>query len=383
MLVFRIELQRDLLAMVYDQGMMNVIYQNHGNFEDAVKAPLLSAMEASSVEKYGMWIQAQPVRANITYAQIERYSRSEQIKAPIARRRRVVSVQDPETGGQSDGDEQPVYQVSGEGSGRSITTDVVKALTPTLDGMREDITSMMKTGTEHTQAIDNLRKENNILRQGLTNRNLHGDSTFATSGGSNSDQLVAPVQVSTAARYGKKPMAIAAAMQAGGSSRPPSKRAEVEEVKRTIITLAALKHHSPIWHDLVVKLLAKLNRTMDDDCVVCDRGNGKFPPRRKHPTKECGALFTLTPEGQEWLANKVVELNKRGAGFSRAANTFGKTSAKIALANGYTEEELVASVCGVCAGADDEAAALDLYQSAIEANWAGELEEAVMALADA
>ena len=76
-----------------------------------------------------------------------------------------------------------------------------------------------------------------------------------------------------------------------------------------------------------------------------------------------------------------MELNSRSGGQTKSANVFSKSSAKIALANGYEEDDLVNGICQVCV-TEDAGEAIEVFHRASEAEWQGDLQKAVMDLAN-
>ena len=140
------------------------------------------------------------------------------------------------------------------------------------------------------EAIRNLSEENKILRVGITNRQKEPD-TFAQQAATSS----------TPPSFGEL---IAASMRAGDNSsrgrfQPKAPAKAPAATERADVNMEEIPS---VWRTLVTELLKQMNKTMDDECVLCTRGNLK--PFKPHPTKQCGILFTLTKAGIAWAKAK-------------------------------------------------------------------------------
>ena len=356
-MVNRTSLQHQLLGSLYPAATMATFYQGHLNFDAAILEPMLSAMEQAD-PKYQSWINSQPARGAITWAQIKNLAMTEPYKT-ASRRKRVVQitpVADPE--------EQPVYATEGRGGPGTIAGEVIQAISPSITGIRdelskdrESITAIGKQVQSNTEQISNLMQENMTLRRGITNRTKYGDDAFSEPAvGQTMSPAAEPSFMSK----------LVAAVAPSGQPQQTLKDKMQPKATRTKITMEDLEKQARPWAQLVKDLLKAANKQMHESCVICTRGNGRFPPVRPHPTEECGLLFTLISSGLAWLEAKQQTNKARYAGKVQLADTWEKLTNNLAEDHQYDSAELSAQLCQVCG---DSPSDLDTFILACENKW--------------
>ena len=355
-MVNRTSLQHQLLASLYPPAVMATFYQGHANFDAAILEPMLSAMEQAD-PKYQSWINSQPARGGITWNQIKNLSMTEPYKT-AARRKRVVQILDP---AKEDSEEQPVYAAEGKGGPGTIASEVIQAISPSITGIREElgkdresIANLGKQVQSNTEHISNLMNENMTLRRGITNRDKYGDDAF-------SEPAIG--QTRPAPSFMSK---LVAAVTPGGQSQQTLNDKMKPKTPRTKISLDELEKQAKPWYQLVKDLLRASNKQMHESCVICTRGNGRFPPVRPHPTDECGLLFTLMSSGLAWLEAKQQTNKARYAGKVNLADSWEKLTNNIAEEHQYDSQELSAQLCQVCG---DSPGDIDTFILACENKW--------------
>ena len=224
---------------------------------------------------------------------------------------------------------------------------------------RDNITNLGKMVQNNSEQISNLMHEHTTLRRGITNRNKYGDDAFA-------EPSVGQTQ-SPSAEPPKTFMSMLTAA-VSPSGRPAKTDDKLQpKAARTKIKLEELEKKAKPWYTLVVDLLRGSNKKMQDSCVICTRGNGRFPPVRAHPTEECGLLFTLIDAGLQWLEAKQQSNKARTAGKVNMADSWSQVMMTIANEHHYDSDELSAQICQVCG---DSPSDLDTFILACENKWA-------------
>ena len=280
----------------------------------------------------------------------------------------MVQVSEPD----ESADEQPIYATEGKGGSGSkagpgtIASEVIQAISPSITSIREEmskdrdnITNLGKMVQNNSEQISNLMHEHTTLRRGITNRSKYGDDAFA-------EPSVGQTQSPSAEPPKTFMSMLTAAVSPSGKSAKTDDKLQ-PKAARTKIKLEELEKKAKPWYTLVVDLLRGSNKKMQDSCVICTRGNGRFPPVRAHPTEECGLLFTLIDAGLQWLEAKQQSNKARTAGKVNMADSWSQVMMTIANEHHYDSDELSAQICQVCG---DSPSDLDTFILACENKWA-------------